>query len=47
MELNTYVALRDASKEVLFMRAGLVFLQPQVAVICIDIFGDNGGVMTK
>ena len=40
-----YVALCDASKEALFMRAVLVFLQPQLAWMCIDIFGDNEGAM--
>ena len=27
------------------MRADLVFLQPQLAGMCIDIFGDNEGAM--
>ena len=40
-----YVALCDASKEALFMRAVLGFLQPQLAGMCIDIFGDNEGAM--
>ena len=40
-----YVAFCDASKEALFMRAVLVFLQPQLAGMCIDIFGDNEGAM--
>ena len=35
----------EASKEALFMRAVLVFLQPQMAGLCIDIFGDNEGAM--
>ena len=46
MELNTYVALRDASKEALLMRAVLFFLQPQLAGMYIDIFGDNQGAMS-
>ena len=41
-----YVALCDASKEALFMRAVLVFLQPQLPGMCIDIFVDNEGAMT-
>ena len=36
-----YVALCDASKEALFMRAVLVFLQPELAGIRVHDFGDN------
>ena len=38
-----YVALRDASKEALFTRAVLVFLQPELSGMRVDIFGDNEG----
>ena len=38
-----YVALCDASKEVLFMRTVLVFLQPELTGIRVDVFGDNEG----
>ena len=38
-----YVALCDASKEALFMRAVLVFLQPELTGIRLDVFGDNRG----
>ena len=43
MKLNTlpYVI----PKEALFMRAVLGFLQPQLAGMCIDIFGVNEGAM--
>ena len=37
------VALCDASKEALFMRAVLVFLQPELTGVRVDIFGDNEG----
>ena len=37
-----YVALCDAAKEAIFERAVSVFLQPQLAGMCVDIFGDNG-----
>ena len=40
-----YVALCDAAKEAIFERAVLVFLQPQLAGMCVDIFGDNEGAM--
>ena len=33
------------SNEALFVRVDLVFLQPQLAGMCIDIFGDNEGAM--
>ena len=36
-----YVALCDASKEALFTRAVLVFLQPELSGIRVDIFGDD------
>ena len=36
-----YVALCDASKEALFMRAVLVFLRPELTGMRVDIFGDN------
>ncbi|CAM9682891.1 unnamed protein product, partial [Ascophyllum nodosum] len=36
-----YVALCDASKEALFTRAVLVFLQPELSGMRVDIFGDN------
>ena len=36
-----YVALCDASKEALFTRAVLVFLQPELSSMRVDIFGDN------
>ena len=38
-----YVALCDASKEALFTRAVLVFLQPELSGMRVDIFGDNEG----
>ena len=38
-----YVALCDASKEALFTRAALAFLQPELSGIRVDIFGDNKG----
>ena len=38
-----YVALRDASKEALLMRAVLVFLQPDLSGRRLDVFGDNEG----
>ena len=38
-----YVALCDASKEVLFTRAVSVFLQPELSGMRIDHFGDNEG----
>ena len=36
-----YVALCDASKEALFMRAVLVLLQPELTGMRVDVFGDN------
>ena len=38
-----YVALCDASKEALFTRAVLEFLQPELSGMRVDIFGDNKG----
>ena len=38
-----YVALCDASKGALFTRAVLVFLQPELSGMRVDIFGDNEG----
>ena len=38
-----YVALCDASKEALFTIAVLVFLQPELSGMRVDIFGDNEG----
>ena len=38
-----YVALGDASKEALLMRAVLVFLQLDLTGMRVDIFGDNEG----
>ena len=38
-----YVALCDASKEALFMRGVLVFLQPELTGMRVDVFGDNEG----
>ena len=38
-----YVALCDASKEALFTRAVLVFLQPELSGMRVDIFGDDEG----
>ena len=38
-----YVVFCDASKEALFMRAVLVFLQPELTGIKVDVFGDNEG----
>ena len=38
-----YVALCDASKEALFTRAVLVFLQPDLTGMRVDVFGDNEG----
>ena len=37
------VALCDASKETLFMRAVLVFLQTELTGMRVDVFGDNEG----
>ena len=36
-----YLALCDASKEAVFTRAALVFLQPELSGMRVDIFGDN------
>ena len=41
-----YVALCDASTKVLFTRAVLVFLQPELSDIRVYIFGDNEGSKT-
>ena len=38
-----HVALCDASKEALFTRTVLVFLQPDLTRMRVDIFGDNEG----
>ena len=38
-----YFALYDASKDALFMRAVLVFLQPNLTGMRMKIFGDNKG----
>ena len=38
-----YVAFCDMSKQALFMRAVLVFLQPDLTEMRIEIFGDNEG----
>ena len=38
-----YVALCDASKETLFTKAVLVFLQPELSGMRVDVFGDNEG----
>ena len=38
-----YVALCDASKDALFMRAVLVFLQPNLTGMRMKTFGDNEG----
>ena len=38
-----YVAICDASKEALFTRAVLVFLQPDLTGMRVDVFGDNEG----
>ena len=40
-----YVALGDTSKEVLSTRAVLVFLQPDLTGMRVDIFGDNEGAI--
>ena len=40
-----YVALCDTVKDAIFERAVLIFLQPQLAGMCVDIFGDNEGAM--
>ena len=40
-----YVALCDAAKEGIFERAVLVFLQPQLAGMCVEIFSDTEGAM--
>ena len=40
---SEYVALCVASKEALFTRAVLVFLQPELSGMRVDIFGDNEG----
>ena len=40
-----YVVLCDAAKEAMFERAVSVFLQPQLAGMCVDLFGDNAGAM--
>ena len=41
-----YVALCDASKEALFTRAVLVFLQHDLTGMRVDVFGDNEGAKT-
>ena len=41
-----YVALCDASKEALFTKAVLVFLQVELSGIRVDIFRDNEGAKT-
>ena len=38
-----YVVLCDASKEALFTRAVLIFLQPDRTGMGVDVFGDNEG----
>ena len=38
-----YVALCDGSKEALFTRVVLVFLQPDLTGMRVDVFGDNEG----
>ena len=38
-----YVALCDASKDALFPKAVLVFLQPELTGMGVDVFGDNEG----
>ena len=38
-----YFALCDASKEALFTRAVLIFLQPELSSMRIHIFGNNEG----
>ena len=38
-----YATLRDASKEALLMRVVLVFLQPELTGMRVDVFGDNEG----
>ena len=38
-----YVALCDASKETLFTKAVLVFFQPELSGMRVDVFGDNEG----
>ena len=38
-----YVALCNVSKEALFTRAVLVFLQPDLTGIRVDVFGENEG----
>ena len=38
-----YVALCDASKEALFTRAVLVFIQSELSGMRVDIFGNNEG----
>ena len=38
-----YVALYDATKEALFTRAVLVFLQPDLTGMRVDVFGSNEG----
>ena len=40
-----YVVLCDAAKEAIFERALLFFVQPQLAGMYVDIFGDNEGAM--
>ena len=39
-----YVALCSASEEALFTKAVLVFLQPELSGMRVDIFGDDAGV---
>ena len=39
-----YVVLCDASEEAIFMRAVLIFLQPELTRIRVYVFGDNEGV---
>ena len=41
--MKQYVALCDASKEALFTRAVLVFLQSDLTGMRVDVFGNNEG----
>ena len=43
---DEYVALCDVSKDALFMRAVLVFLQPNLTGMRMKFFGDNEDAKT-
>ena len=41
-----YVALCDASKQVLFTRVAVVFLQPELSGMRVDVFGEGESAKT-